>query len=161
MKKIGLLLLAFTFIIACGTKKATSSQATASAKTSSIKKAKSKKYKQKMRNAYMFVVDEIATDETYGYSPKNAVEVGGARDGEGPSNERRYLNALTGPNGEEITYYRAGSCCPVESENAMFGDHVVLDNYRVTWEGSKDTVSIYINMYDSSKLKAPKGFQLK
>lgn len=37
----------------------------------------------------------------------------------------------------------------------------MLDNYRVTWEGSKDTVSIYINMYDSSVLKAPYGFGIK
>ena len=161
MKKIGLLLLAFSFLIACGTKKATSSKTTATTKTTSIKKAKSKNYKQTLRNASMFVVKEIATDETYGLSPENAVEVGGARDGEGPSNERRYLNALLGPNGEEITYYRAGSCCPTKSENGMFGDHVVLDNYRVTWQGAKDTVSIYINMYDSSKLKAPKGFTLR
>lgn len=37
----------------------------------------------------------------------------------------------------------------------------MLDNYRVTWEGSKDTVSIYINMYDYSELKAPVGFTIK
>jgi phosphatidylserine decarboxylase len=37
----------------------------------------------------------------------------------------------------------------------------ILDNYRVTWEGSKDTVSIYINMYDYGVLKAPVGFSIK
>ena len=158
MKKIGLLVLVCTLIFACGTKK---SATTSKDNVASIKKAKSKNYKQTLRDQYSFVVTEISQDETYGYSPENAVEVGGAKNSEGPINERRYLNALTGPNGEEVTYYRAGSCCPTPSENAMFGGKAMLDNYRVTWEGSKDTVSIYINMYDSSPLKAPKGFGLR
>jgi len=158
MKKLGLLLVTFTMIVACGTKKTASSSKRS---VTSIKKGKSKNFKQTLKNQYMFEVSEISTDKTYGYMPENAVEVGGAKDSEGPMNERRYLNALTGPNGEEVSYYRAGSCCPVPSENATFGDNAILDNYRVTWEGSKDTVSIYINMYDSSPLKAPKGFGLR
>jgi hypothetical protein len=106
-----------------------------------------------------FLITEISSDPSYGFSPKNPVEVGG--EDSGPKNERRYLNALSGPNGEAISYYRAGSCCPIKSEKAIFGNEVMLDNYRVTWEGSKDTVSIYINMYDSGKLMAPKGFGIK
>ena len=104
---------------------------------------------------------EISTDKTYGLSEKNPVQVGGVDTKEGPVNERRFLNALAGPNGEKVSYYRAGSCCPIKSDKAMFGDKVMLDNYRVTWEGSTDTVSIYINMYDSGQLKAPVGFTIK
>lgn len=37
----------------------------------------------------------------------------------------------------------------------------MLDNYRVTWENSKDTISIYINLYDKVELKAPIGFSFK
>ncbi|NME68695.1 2-dehydro-3-deoxyphosphooctonate aldolase [Flammeovirga aprica JL-4] len=106
-----------------------------------------------------FVVTGISSDPSYGFSPQKPIEVGS--EGSGPKNERRYLNALTGPNGEAISYYRAGSCCPIKSDMALFGDKVMLDNYRVTWEGSKDTVSIYINMYDSGELMAPKGFGIK
>jgi len=120
----------------------------------------SKNYTQILRDNNTFLIREISKDKTYGVSPKNPVEVGGAKDSKGPLNERRYLNALTGPNGETISYYRAGSCCPVKSENGFMG-MAMLDNYRVTWEGSKDTISIYINMYDSGKLKAPYGFGLK
>jgi len=159
MKRLGLVLLVCTAMSACGTKKSASTTSKNSVAT--IKKAKSKNFKQTLRDPYTFVVKEISTDDTYGYSPENAVEVGGAKNSEGPTNERRYLNALTGPNGEEVSYYRAGSCCPVPSENAIYGDKAILDNYRVTWEGSKDTVSIFINMYDSSPLKAPKGFGLR
>ncbi len=117
---------------------------------------------QILKDDYTFLIKEIATDKTYGYSPKNPVEVGGVKDSEGPLNERRYLNALAGPNGEQVSYYRAGSCCAIKSDNDPFGfGSVMLDNYRVTWENAKDTVSIYINMYDSGKLKAPVGFTIK
>jgi nicotinic acid phosphoribosyltransferase len=80
--------------------------------------------------------------------------VGGVDKQEGPLNERRFLDALVGPNGEEISYYRAGSCCPIKSKNDPFGvGSVLLDDYRVTWKGAKDTISIYINMYDYGTLK--------
>ena len=109
-----------------------------------------------------FELTEISTDPTYGFSEKNPVQVGGVDKMEGPLNEIRYLNALAGPNGEDVYYYRLGSCCPIKSKNDPFGAGVVmLDNYRVTWEGAKDTVSIFINMYDYGELKAPVGFTIK
>lgn len=114
----------------------------------------------KSADGLSFLLTEISTDRTYGLSEKNPVEVGGAENREGPLNERRYLNALAGPNGEKVSYYRAGSCCGVKSKNGLMGI-AILDNYRVTWEGSKDTVSIYINMYDYGILKAPVGFTIR
>ncbi|MBL0145965.1 MAG: 2-dehydro-3-deoxyphosphooctonate aldolase [Chitinophagaceae bacterium] len=107
-----------------------------------------------------FVITEISTDKTYGLTSKNPVEVGGNNGNSGPSNERKYLNMLAGPNGEKISYFRAGSCCPVKSKKGFMG-YAMLDNYRVTWEGTIDTVSIYINMYDKGVLKAPVGFTIK
>ena len=109
-----------------------------------------------------FKLTEISTDATYGFSENNPIQVGGVSSNEGPINERRFLNALAGPNGEAISYFRAGSCCPIKSNNNPFGGGIVmLDKYRVTWQGAKDTLSIYINMYDSGTLKAPKGFTIK
>jgi len=102
--------------------------------------------KQSVSNDAPFSITEISENSSYGLTADNPVQVGS--EGSGPRNERKYLNALCGPNGETISYYRAGSCCPTESEKVMFGDKVILDNYRVTWQGSKDIVSIYINMYD-------------
>ena len=107
-----------------------------------------------------FLLTDISSDPTYGLSKTNPIEVGGVDKGEGPLNERRFLNALAGPNGERVSYARAGSCCPVKSKNGFMGT-AMLDNYRVTWEGSKDTVSIYINMYDAGARKAPVGFTIK
>ncbi len=116
--------------------------------------------KTQLADNHTFILTEISTDPTYGLSEKNPIEVGGVDKSEGPLNERRYLNAIAGPKGEKVSYYRAGSCCPVKSKNGFMG-MAMLDNYRVTWEGSKDTVSIYINMYDYGVLKAPVGFTIK
>lgn len=116
---------------------------------------KTGKKQPKLLDDQTFLLTEISNDPTYGLSNKNPVQTG-----DGPVSERRFLNALAGPNGERISYSRAGSCCPVKSKNGLMG-MAMLDNYRVTWEGSKDTVSIYINMYDYAELKAPSGFTIR
>lgn len=104
-----------------------------------------------------YLLTETTDDKTYGYDPSNPVKVGGAKDNEGPLNERRFLNALQGPNGEEVTFFRAGSCCHFKTPNGLFGDGGLLDKYRVTWAGSADTLNIYINLYDYGDLKIPVG----
>ncbi len=103
-------------------------------------------------------IQETTNDATYGYSKENAIKVGGEMNG--PANERSYLNSLSGPNGETLIYKRSGSCCHFETKNSSFGMGM-LDIYRVTYEGKKDTISLYINMYDKAKLKAPVGFKFK
>ena len=118
--------------------------------------------KTNLKDNQTFDLIEISNDPTYGFSEKNPIQVGGVDKQSGPLNERRFLNALAGPNGEEVEYFRSGSCCPIKSKNDPLGfGQVMLDNYRVTWKGSKDTVSIYINMYDYGSLKAPKGLTIK
>ena len=102
----------------------------------------------------------VSKDSTYGFTPENPVLVGGIHIRQGPWNERRYLNALAGPKGEAVTYERAGSCCPIESENGILGQ-ALLDEYRVIWEGATDSVSLYLNMYDEGGLMAPVGFTVK
>lgn len=99
-----------------------------------------------------------SVDETYGYSEKNAIKVGGFD--QGPKNERDYLNSLTGPNGEPVSFERKGSCCQFKTANSPYGMGM-LDMYRVSYRGKKDTVLLYINMYDKGKLKAPKDFIMK
>ncbi len=101
---------------------------------------------------------ENTSSINYGYSEKNAVKVGGFDNG--PRNERNYLNSLTGPNGEKVVFNRLGSCCEFKTKNSPFGNGL-LDKYAVTYEGKKDTVVLYINMYDNTELKAPPGFVMK
>jgi hypothetical protein len=106
-----------------------------------------------------FILAQVSDDETYGYTGKNPVMVGGVKTSEGPKNERRFLNALAGPNGEEITYTRTGSCCPFDSPNGFMGGGL-LDRYEVRYKGLEKPVYIFINMYDFGVLKAPKGFTI-
>lgn len=100
----------------------------------------------------------VSSDASYGYTEKNPIKVG--NNPNGPANERNYLNSLSGPNGETINYIRNGSCCPFESKNNPYGSGM-LDAYAVTYEGKKDTVVLYLNMYDKASLKAPVGFKFK
>ena len=107
-----------------------------------------------------FKINKYSTDSTYGYTIENPIMVGNAG-GSGPVNERRFINALTGPNGEIIEYYRLGSCCHFKTSNGLFGDSGLLDKYSLTYRGLKKDLVIYINMYDSDTLKVPIGLELK
>ena len=97
-------------------------------------------------------------DADYGYSEKNPIKVGGFDSG--PANERRYLQSLSGPEGQEVFFSRIGSCCAFKTKNSPFGGGL-LDKYWVTYEGKKDTVTLYLNMYDKGTLKVPVGFKMK
>ena len=101
---------------------------------------------------------ETKSNDDYGYSQKNPIKVGGFSDG--PRNEINYLNSLSGPKGERIWFSRSGSCCQFKTKNSPFGGGM-LDIYRVTYEGKKDTVTLYLNMYDKATLRAPEGFKFK
>jgi hypothetical protein len=113
---------------------------------------------QKLYDNQTFLIEEYSTDPNYGYTQENPVMVGGAKNSEGPLNERRFLNALAGPNGEKISYYRIGSCCPFKTNNS--GWNGMLDKYNVSYSGLKEDIVIFINMYDSDTLKVPMGFSL-
>ena len=108
-----------------------------------------------------FKLTEVSTDKTYGYSENNAIMVGGVKENSGPLNERRFLNALLGPNGETVSYTRQGSCCRVKSKNAFIGEYGLLDRYEVTYAGLEKPIILYINMYDPGPLKAPAGFTFR
>jgi hypothetical protein len=114
--------------------------------------------KHELLDDLTFKIVEFSQDDTYGYTQKNPIMVGSFS--EGPKNERRFLNALAGPNGEKISYYRIGSCCEFKTKNSPFGGGL-LDKYSVTYEGSTKEIVLYINMYDADVLRVPIGFTLK
>lgn len=105
-----------------------------------------------------YLLTESSTDKTYGFTKENPVKTGGNKEQSGPTNQRRFLNALLGPNGETTNYFRAGSCCAFKTPNGLIGNTGLLDIYRVWWKDSKDTLNIYINMYDKGDLYIPVGF---
>ena len=96
----------------------------------------------------------------YGYIPENPVRVGGMISGVGDSREYAFLDLLTGPFGEKVSYERIGSCCAYESEAIPTGP-VLLDQFEVTWKASLDTVTLYFNKYETDTVYIPMGFNLK
>jgi hypothetical protein len=123
----------------------------------SFSTSNSAKIKQVLLDDNTFKIEVYSQDKKYGYTKSNPIKVGGGS--EGPKNERRFLNALAGPNGERIHYVRLGSCCPFKTKNSEWGG--MLDMYEVTIEGSEEKVILYINMYDSDVLMVPVGFTLR
>ncbi|GAB5417964.1 MAG: hypothetical protein Crog4KO_14170 [Crocinitomicaceae bacterium] len=105
-------------------------------------------------------VKKEAKSEKYGYSQSEPINVGGVSDGNGPGMERKFLNQLAGPNGEEITYDRVSSCCAFDTPHGLLGQGL-LDVYEVTWEGLTAPKKLYINMYDYEEPMIPVGFTRK
>ncbi len=101
---------------------------------------------------------EPEIDPEYGYTEQHAILVGGFGAETGPSNERRYLDRLRGPDGEPVSYHRLGSCCPFDSPNAMGGFSALLDRYEVTYKGLMNPAVLYLNMYDAGEVFPPRGF---
>ncbi|MEA9411587.1 2-dehydro-3-deoxyphosphooctonate aldolase [Flavobacterium sp. PL02] len=110
---------------------------------------------------YFHLLDQ-SSDKSYGFTESNPIKVGGSSESMGPKNERRFLSALKGPNGETVRFYREGSCCLFETPNVEKGMKGSLDTYKVYWENMMDdTLRIYINMYDKDSLMIPVGLTSK
>lgn len=119
----------------------------------------SPKVEQELVADDMFRITIHSQDSTYGYTQENPIMVGGGTIG--PLNERRFLNALTSPDGDIILYKRLGSCCKFYTENSLFdSDSGFLDKYEVKYRGLEEPVILYLNMYDSDTLRVPVGFKL-
>jgi hypothetical protein len=99
---------------------------------------------------------DVSTDKNYGYESKQktSIKVGKIE------NERAYLNALLGPNGESIQYNRIGSCCAFKSKTAAFGEGF-LDKYEIYYHGLTKPIILYLNGYDYETPKCPVGFTFK
>jgi hypothetical protein len=92
----------------------------------------------------------VATDPTYGVTLSSPVQVGGGAM-YGPARERRYLDALRGPDGQLVRYKRTGS---TEAPDGA----TILDAYEVTHDGLAKPIVLYVDEYHYSELRAPAGF---
>ena len=94
------------------------------------------------------------TPSGYGYVPWDPIKVGG-----GPRGEHEYLQFLRGPEGQELSFKRRGSCCSFEDATLpMKGG--LLDMYEVTYDGAKEPATLYLDMYRREEPHAPAGFRL-
>ena len=107
-----------------------------------------------------FVITEVSSDKKYGYDQDYPINLGFLPIQTAEINVKRYFGALSGPNGEKLTYKKTDTCCPFPSKKNEMGAGV-LDIYEVTWEGLAQPKLIYINLYEKGKVLAPKGFGIR
>lgn len=91
-----------------------------------------------------------STDERYGLAIATPVQVGGGAM-YGPARERRYLDALRGPDGQVVRYRRTGSMTGPDG-------NTILDAYETTYDGLAKPVTIYVDEYHFTDPMAPRGF---
>jgi len=111
--------------------------------------------------AGQFVLTETATDLKYGYSEFYPVNLGFSKfENSNNLNVNRFFNAITGPNGEKVTYKLLETCCPFPSKNNKMGAGT-LDLYEILLDGVASGKKIYINTFEKGKVICPKGFSIK
>jgi hypothetical protein len=103
-----------------------------------------------------FVITEYSKDTKYGYD-KDVFYYSTRNE---TINQERFLNALTGPKGEKISFAKLESCCPFPTKRSEMGAGF-LDVYEVKWDGLIKPVILYMNIYEKGALKVPVGFNLK
>jgi len=95
--------------------------------------------------------------DAYGWSQMMPVKVGGGF-GEGGNRTYQFLNTLRGPNGEDVHYDRAGTCCAFKSPKSPFEDGgALLEVYVVSYKGMETPRRLYFNWYDEGEMMIPKG----
>jgi hypothetical protein len=107
-----------------------------------------------------FVITEYSKNSKYGYDKDYPINVFYRNTRDESINQDRFLNALAGPKGEEITFKKLESCCPFPTKRSEMGAGF-LDVYEVTWQGQKKPIILYLNIYEKGLLKVPMGLSLK
>ena len=103
--------------------------------------------KHELMDPNTFLIRDVANDATYAFSQSNPVKVGGAETNNGILNERRFLNALRGPNGETIKYELSGSCCYYKIRQGSSSSVGLLDRYEVTYKNRKHIIYLNPHLY--------------
>ena len=86
----------------------------------------------------------VATDAQYGYSKERPVQVGGSPLF-GAARQRKYLDALRGPEGQKLQYKRLGS--------SGAPDGTIVDAYQVTYDGLETPVGPYREVFAGPLLR--------
>ncbi len=116
----------------------------------------------------------VSSDSLFGKIESKPIMLGLFEIRDAASDAEKYLKALTGPHGEEVTFQRLKACCPFRTKNFRLnypmmptefnGRYGLLERYQITYYDGRKTNStiLYINLYDESKeLYAPQGFLYK
>lgn len=148
MKKIALLIVLLISITSCVSTKSTLKNVDDNAPDLILKKDNT------------FSITQFAKDKKYGYDPDYPINIFFQNTNNEALNEARFLKALAGPNGEQITYTRLETCCPFPTKRSNMGAGF-LNVYELKWEGQKKPVKLYLNIYEKGILMVPVGLRLK
>jgi len=107
-----------------------------------------------------FVITEFSKDPRYGYDKDYPINIFFRNTKDENINQARFLNALTGPKGEKISFVKLESCCPFPTKRSEMGAGY-LDVYEIRWEKQKKPIKLYLNIYEKGYLMVPVGFGLK
>lgn len=107
-----------------------------------------------------FLLTEKAKDKKYGYHKDYPINVFYKNAKDENLNPKRFLDALTGPNGEKISYKKMESCCPFPSARTEMGAGL-LDIYEISYPGIAKPVQLYFNNYSKGNLLVPMGFSAR
>lgn len=108
-----------------------------------------------------FILSETANESEYGFSEFYPVNLGFSKfENSNNLNVNRFFNAITGPNGEKVTYKLLETCCPFPSKNNKMGAGT-LDLYEIYLDEKASNKKIYINTFEKGKVMCPKGFSIK
>lgn len=107
-----------------------------------------------------FVITEYSKDKKYGYDQDYPINIFYRNTKDDALNQLRFLNALAGPKGEKITYTKLESCCPFPTKRTDLGAGF-LDVYELKWDGQKNLVKLYLNIYEKGILMVPVSLSLK
>jgi len=114
----------------------------------------------KLTKENTFVITEYSTDKRYGYDKDYPINIFYKNTKDDVVNQKRFLNALAGPNGEKIFFKQLESCCPFPTTKSEIGAGF-LDVYEITWVGLARPIKLYINIYEKGALMVPVGFTAK
>ncbi|HEY9007134.1 hypothetical protein [Ohtaekwangia sp.] len=125
-------------------------------------------------NDSTLTITGISADPEFGYTEARPIMLGMVDVHKAAENVEKYLNALRGPSGEPVKYYRLKPCCPFKTKNFRYtipvlgkefnGKRGLLEQYRIEYSeaGTIKSTILFLNLYDqTNQLLAPEGFTYK
>jgi hypothetical protein len=106
-----------------------------------------------------FVISLFSKDKKYGYDKNYPINIFYRSTKNDSVNQPRFLNALSGPKGEKISYRKLQNCCPFTSKKSESGAGL-LEIYEITWIGQIKPIKLYLNRYEKGILMVPMGLGL-
>jgi hypothetical protein len=108
----------------------------------------------------ILVLEGVSKNSEYGYSTKHPIKLGVTSEYISVTYPEKYLQSITGPQGQAIVYERIKSCCFFKTVNsdAAYQNVGVLEVYEITYEGLPSPKILYLNFFDEGAVFAPQGF---